>query len=213
VLPSALGMGAMFPLTMRVWSAGGTRVGREVATVYAGNTLGSIAGAWLPGFVLMPTFGMQPTLHAGIAVNLLLALYVLLAAGELAGGARALRVALVPATAGLCALLYVASAQSSPLAWNLTKMTLGVFRISLAKDMLDGETWGEPTWSSTATDSPPRSRSSAGADTTRSRTTARSRPATATTCRRRSWSPRCRSCSTRAARAGWMRRSSGSARA
>ena len=85
VLPSALGMGAMFPLTMRVWSAGGARVGREVATVYAGNTLGSIAGAWLPGFLLMPAFGMQPTLHAGIAVNLLLGLLVLLVSDELAG--------------------------------------------------------------------------------------------------------------------------------
>ena len=44
----------------------------------------------------------------------------------------------------MLALLYLGSAQTSPLAWNLTKMTLGVFRISLAKDMLDGETWGEP---------------------------------------------------------------------
>jgi predicted membrane-bound spermidine synthase len=144
VLPSALGMGAMFPLTMRVWSAGGARVGREVATVYAGNTLGSIAGAWLPGFLLMPAFGMQPTLHAGIAVNLVLGLFVLLVSDELAGAGRLLRVALVPATAALLALLYLGSAHTSPLAWNLTKMTLGVFRISLAKDMLDGETWGEP---------------------------------------------------------------------
>ena len=144
VLPSALGMGAMFPLTMRVWSAGGTRVGREVATVYTGNTLGSIAGAWLPGFLLMPSFGMQATLHAGIAVNLLLALYVWFAGGALAPGARAVRAAAVPLTAAILAMLYLASAQSSPLSWNLTKMTLGVFRISLAKDMLDGETWGEP---------------------------------------------------------------------
>src|SRR4029077_1238169 len=30
VLPAALGMGAMFPLTMRIFSAGGERVGREV---------------------------------------------------------------------------------------------------------------------------------------------------------------------------------------
>ena len=32
----------------------------------------------------------------------------------------------------------------SPLAWNLSQMTLGVFRVSLAKDVLDEETWGEP---------------------------------------------------------------------
>jgi len=74
VLPAALGMGAMFPLTMRVFSRDGRRIGREVSIVYAGNTLGCLAGAWLAGFALMPTIGMQGALHAGIASNLALAM-------------------------------------------------------------------------------------------------------------------------------------------
>ena len=142
VLPGALGMGAMFPFTMRVWSAGGARVGREVGVVYTGNTIGSIVGAWLPGFVLMPSLGMQLTLHIGIALNALLGLAVLVAAA----GTRAWRAALVavPAWVALCVWLVWAATPASPLGWNLTKMTLGVFRISLAKDVLDEETWGEP---------------------------------------------------------------------
>jgi predicted membrane-bound spermidine synthase/tetratricopeptide (TPR) repeat protein len=140
VLPSALGMGAMFPLTMRAFSGGGARVGRDVSVVYAGNTLGSIAGAWLPGFVLMPMLGMQATLHVGIAINLVLAAAVLLAGAP----RRALAAATLPALAACLVLLHLASAPRSPLAWNLSKMTLGVFRISLAKDVLDEETWGEP---------------------------------------------------------------------
>jgi spermidine synthase/MFS family permease/tetratricopeptide (TPR) repeat protein len=144
VLPSALGMGAMFPLTMRVFSAGGGRVGREVSVVYAGNTLGSIAGAWLPGFLLMPSFGMQATLHVGIALNLLLGALVLLPAARDGRLERVLGRLVLPTVAGLIALLYLASARPSVLTWNLSKMTLGVFRISLAKDVLDQETWGEP---------------------------------------------------------------------
>ncbi len=144
VLPSALGMGAMFPLTMRVFSAGGARVGRDVAVVYTGNTLGSIAGAWLPGFVLMATFGMQATLHVGIAINALLAVCIVLSIPRPGARAAIQRGAFAAIVLALVGMLALATVRPSTLHWNLTKMTLGVFRISLAKDVLDQETWGEP---------------------------------------------------------------------
>lgn len=78
-LPATLGMGAMFPLTVRVWTGGGTGVARDVGRVYTGNTLGSIVGAWLPGFILMPWIGIEMTLQVGIWLNLLLALGMLIA--------------------------------------------------------------------------------------------------------------------------------------
>ncbi len=78
-LPSTLGMGAMFPLTMRVWTAGGANIGRDVAVVYTSNTVGSILGAWLPGFVLFAAFGAERTLIIGIGLNLVLALGMLIA--------------------------------------------------------------------------------------------------------------------------------------
>lgn len=78
-LPATLGMGAMFPLTIRVWTAGGKGIAQDVSVVYTGNTFGSIVGSWLPGFVLMPAIGMERTLHAGIVLNMLLALFMLIA--------------------------------------------------------------------------------------------------------------------------------------
>ncbi|AKF06847.1 hypothetical protein [Sandaracinus amylolyticus] len=232
-LPATLGMGAMFPLTLRVWTAGGSGVARDVATVYTGNTLGSIVGSWLPGFVLLPLIGMERTLHVGIALNMLLALGMLIAGAAepdteteadkakprtkispivslivplvilavatgvglwmvgddaairtaigLGAGATALLIVglwgllrvserdradrnvkpptsaelptwhavtvyvLSPAIPALLALLYVGTHRpDSIMRWNLTQMTLGVFRVSLAEGMLDPESWGQP---------------------------------------------------------------------
>lgn len=150
VLPSALGMGAMFPLTLRAVSAGGARVGREVSQVYTRNTLGSIAGAWLPGFVLMPGLGMQATLHVGIALGAAVALVLCLRVPAVELVSRSARRARAVFAALALSILVVlgASAVSSgvrrALAWDLTRMTLGVFRIALAKSALDEEAWGEP---------------------------------------------------------------------
>jgi len=78
-LPSTLGMGAMFPLTVRLWTSGGGKIARDVAVVYTGNTVGSIIGAWLPGFILFVLIGAERTLHLGIALNMILALVLLIA--------------------------------------------------------------------------------------------------------------------------------------
>ncbi len=78
-LPSTLGMGAMFPLTVRLWTQGGQGIARDVAVVYTGNTIGSIIGSWLPGFILFALVGAERTLHLGIALNLILALVLLIA--------------------------------------------------------------------------------------------------------------------------------------
>jgi len=149
MLPAALAMGAMFPVTMRVWTAGGRRVGRDVGIVYTGNTVGSIAGAWLPGFLLMPLFGMQGTLHIGIALNLALALMLFAFTAERpvgSTGSSRRRIALaVPAWAACAALLHGATVRpDSWLSWDMSRMTLGAFRISLARDVLDEEAWGAP---------------------------------------------------------------------
>ena len=78
-LPATLGMGAMFPLTIRIWTAGGAKIAKDVASVYTGNTVGSIVGSWLPGFILFALIGAERTLHLGIALNMVLALVMLIA--------------------------------------------------------------------------------------------------------------------------------------
>ncbi|MCZ7687130.1 MAG: hypothetical protein M5U28_53670, partial [Sandaracinaceae bacterium] len=78
-LPATLGMGAMFPLTVRIWTKGGDQIASDVASVYTGNTVGSILGSWLPGFILFALIGSERTLHLGIALNMGLALVMLIA--------------------------------------------------------------------------------------------------------------------------------------
>jgi predicted membrane-bound spermidine synthase len=78
-LPATLGMGAMFPLTVRIWTSGGEKIASDVASVYTGNTVGSIIGSWLPGFVLFALIGAERTLHLGVALNMVLALLMLIA--------------------------------------------------------------------------------------------------------------------------------------
>jgi spermidine synthase len=168
-LPATLGMGAMFPISLALYRSGARAVGEDVGRVYAANTLGSILGAWLPGFVLLPLFGMQRTLDAGIALNAATALLMLACARRLAGagaqaqarasidGSRALARASTAAStrtrsetalwllsAGFSLfMLAVLCSESPPLRWNLGHMTLGAFRVSLAKSVLDVDSWGK----------------------------------------------------------------------
>ena len=148
VLPAALAMGAVFPASLRAWTSGGRAIASDVGKVYAGNTLGSIFGAWLPGFVLMPLLGMQTTLHIGMLWNLATALALAaLAAAHAAPSSRERRwlSATTAALPWLMALVLFATLRPNlMLGWNISRMTLGAFRISLARDVLDEETWGAP---------------------------------------------------------------------
>ena len=186
-LPATFGMGAMFPLTLRIWSSGGRSVGSDVAVVYTSNTIGSILGAWLPGFVLFALIGAESTLHLGIALNLCLALMMLLATAadvpedaaaktdsdtakadeadatekaestkkpapekkgrDLPAWQAAVVYVLAPLIPALLALGWLITANPSSrwsVRWDQAKMTLGVFRVSLAADVLDPERWGQP---------------------------------------------------------------------
>jgi len=62
VLPPTILSGMALPLAVRAFSGGAAREGAAVGTVYAANTVGSIAGALLTGLVLIPAFGAAHTL-------------------------------------------------------------------------------------------------------------------------------------------------------
>ncbi|HXI34578.1 MAG TPA: fused MFS/spermidine synthase, partial [Gemmatimonadales bacterium] len=74
VLIPALGMGMTFPLLADLVARPGAARGRDVGGAYALNTVGSILGAVLTGFVLVVTLGTDVTLRVGIAVNVVAAL-------------------------------------------------------------------------------------------------------------------------------------------
>lgn len=137
-LPSTLGMGAMFPLTLRLFTRGGETAAEDVGTVYGANTLGSIVGAWLPGFVLMPILGAEATLLLGLAVNLVLALVLVVVAGDDRPAPfyktiiTYIVAPLVPAMLALGTFLYLRGGEGTR--WDLERMSLGVFRMSLVRE-------------------------------------------------------------------------------
>lgn len=145
-LPAAVGMGAAFPLGVRAFAAGRANVGKDTSSVYTVNTVGSILGSLLTGFVIMPWVGMETAMYVAVAVNLALALALLLASP----GEEPVKYLLVPLCAVLLAVTTVGAtlgregrlARSRgtvrvfPRPWDQGEMTTGVFRLSLADGMI-----------------------------------------------------------------------------
>ncbi|MBI1851737.1 MAG: fused MFS/spermidine synthase [Planctomycetes bacterium] len=80
ILVPTVMMGGAFPIVSKIYTRSLADVGRSVGTVYSFNTLGSIIGAFVAGFVLIPNehLRLQGTLEVGIAVNVLVAVIALL---------------------------------------------------------------------------------------------------------------------------------------
>ncbi len=74
----ALCLGMTLPLASRVATSELARTGQSVGIVFSVNTLGTVLGAALSGLVLLPWLGLAPTLAFGLALNLAIALVVLL---------------------------------------------------------------------------------------------------------------------------------------
>ncbi|NLO74422.1 MAG: fused MFS/spermidine synthase, partial [candidate division WS1 bacterium] len=71
MLPATMGLGAVFPVVSKIFSvrAGGT--GTSVGIPYADNTLGTVLGSLLAGFVFLPRLGLE------LSVLVAVVLYVL----------------------------------------------------------------------------------------------------------------------------------------
>lgn len=74
----ALLWGATFPAVVGTIGPALSRVGRSIGTAYAANTAGTVLGAYLSGFVLVPAVGLRATILAGAMANLLAGISVLL---------------------------------------------------------------------------------------------------------------------------------------
>ena len=82
LVPSLL-FGATFPAVIGSFgSSTATGVGRVIGTTYAANTLGTVAGAWLAGFVLIPSIGVRATMIAGIRASVAAGLLAWWSSGE-----------------------------------------------------------------------------------------------------------------------------------
>jgi predicted membrane-bound spermidine synthase len=119
VLIPAVGMGLSFPLLTDLAAPREAARGADVGRAYALNTLGSIAGAVLTGFVFVVVLGSKTTLRLGLLINgvAALTLATLAARGVREGSAehRALRFRVL--AAGVLASIALGVAVGAP-GWN-----------------------------------------------------------------------------------------------
>ncbi|MCI0339784.1 MAG: fused MFS/spermidine synthase [Planctomycetales bacterium] len=121
VLPPTLLMGASFPFLVRGCAPALARVGRRVGGLYAANTVGSILGAFLGGFALVPLLGIRGTIAAAAGGS---AAAAALAVGRRGpGGSPGAR----HHALGIAGLLVLALLLF-PLPWNAAALSSGPYR-------------------------------------------------------------------------------------
>ncbi len=115
-----LAMGLTFPLVTHLYTEKLTSLGRRLGEAYAANTCGAIAGSFLGGFFLVPTFGAQKALLGAVSLNLIVGLVLAFAGNkEGRGGAAAPRTGLlVTALLGFALVAFVPR-------WNPTELSAG----------------------------------------------------------------------------------------
>ncbi len=131
MLPATFAMGGIFPLTIRIYSSELPRVGQDVGNVYSINTVGAIIGSFLAGYVVIPVLQLQPGTFTAVCLNLAAAVVL----GWLAPWPRSRRL-----TVSGAALALVVVALLLP-GWNVARLSAGLFRLSIARNVLSTGKW------------------------------------------------------------------------
>ena len=131
-LPATLFLGATFPLTIKAASGDVKRVGHDVGSLYAVNTIGAILGSFASAFLLVPFLshvgngrGMELSLIVTIGLHALSAVIL----GMAGAGSRVLRSAFAVAVAAGFLLFSLHAPH-----WDQARLTLGLFRMFLIKN-------------------------------------------------------------------------------
>ncbi|MGH7530199.1 MAG: fused MFS/spermidine synthase, partial [Gemmatimonadales bacterium] len=126
VLVPAVGMGMTFPLLTDLAAREGEARGADVGAAYALNTIGSILGAALTGFVLVAALGTQTTLRFGLIINGVAALALAAAAsrGVAEGSADDQRLRVRVLGAGGLGMVAIVAALAAP-GWSARLIDLG----------------------------------------------------------------------------------------
>jgi spermidine synthase len=88
ILPTAIGLGAAFPLALATISDSLASLTRRLGLVYAVNTLGAVGGSLMAGFVTISAIGLQNTIQL-VAALLIGAALIVVAWGRLTPTAQA----------------------------------------------------------------------------------------------------------------------------
>jgi len=126
VLIPAIGMGMTFPLLADLTARSRKARGADVGAAYALNTIGSILGAVLTGFVLVVVLGTQATLRVGLIASGIaaLALAGLAARGIAEASAEDRRIRVRVLVAGGLGTLTLLAAAAAP-GWSTRLIDLG----------------------------------------------------------------------------------------
>ncbi len=135
VLPTTLAMGAATPLVLRIYARGADQVGRDVGIAYAMNTLGAIVGSAGAGFGILPRLGLEFGLKGAAVASALLAASLCWVAEIPSTGRR------LGAIGALCAVVVVTLLIPH---WDLGHFQAGLFRVSLAKEIVESGKWAVP---------------------------------------------------------------------
>ena len=118
MFPATFALGGVFPAMLQIHARDLGSVAGSVGTVYASNTVGTIVGAAAAGFLLIPYFGVQPTVIAIAVVEMALGLLVLLFVSP---GGRSRVVLGLPMSLLIVAMLLVQPG------WDVRLMNSGVY--------------------------------------------------------------------------------------
>lgn len=123
-------IGTTFPLVIAALGTSLRRVGSDIGIVYGANTLGTIAGSVLAGFVLIPVIGIQYTVIASAAGNLFAAIAVLATTRDVGWRRFAL------AAGGVTAMATLAMGLPR---WDVKTMTIGapIYAEAMLRDGID----------------------------------------------------------------------------
>ena len=121
ILPASLALGALFPTAVAVYQLKRREAGASVGTIYAANTIGSIAGSLLTAFLLIPWIGTLRSILLAAGLNAAIGIAALLA-GE---GRPILR----RSAAAVLAASAVAFAALAMPTWDAERMSLGLIRL------------------------------------------------------------------------------------
>jgi spermidine synthase len=121
ILPAALLLGALFPTAVAIYQRKRGDAGASVGSVYAANTVGSIAGSLLTAFLLIPWIGSLRAILLATALNGAIAVAALL----FGDGPALARRALAGVFAG-AAIVFVLLWTPT---WNAERMSLGLVRL------------------------------------------------------------------------------------
>lgn len=134
MFPATFALGGIFPAVLQLHTRQLDQVGTSVGTVYASNTVGTIVGAAMAGFVLIPTVGMLNAV-TGVAI-LEVALGTLIIFAVVTRPHR-LRPALLLTAVVICGLFFRLPQ------WDVRLMNSGIYMNLFGEGWTDWETFSQ----------------------------------------------------------------------